>query len=287
MAFSRHWPWRTSIALGPTTNSMDTPGSFERKGDMYRQVVGLTLGRFAILDARGRSPDVRSSRPPIVRPRGRRSLPRLPAVGDCVRRCSGNLPAVLGRRSLGTTLPPSEQFLPGGVDPHRGAPNENRSSFISRSGLRRKGQRRALGLSVLRTRTRPRNDHRTHRPDLMSGVCGSISIRPLPFARQSEPALRSLMRYEHQREYVFASPRTSQRSSGSSLCQSSAARTELDTSYSPHVGQIMPMPSIAVAICSALAIGPEPLDCSLPSRPAFEKSLHRISDRFVEDQSGL
>ena len=33
------------------------------------------LHGFAILDARGRSPDVRSSRPPIVRPRGRGSLP--------------------------------------------------------------------------------------------------------------------------------------------------------------------------------------------------------------------
>src|SRR5260221_5673978 len=67
------------------------------------------------------------------------SLPWLPAVGDCVRRRASNLPAVLGQRSLGATLPPSEQFLPGGVDPHRGAPNENRSSFISRSGLRRRG----------------------------------------------------------------------------------------------------------------------------------------------------
>src|SRR5258708_33524308 len=44
------------------------------------------LGRVATLDARGRSPHVRSGRPPIVGPRGRGSLPRLPAVGDGVRR---------------------------------------------------------------------------------------------------------------------------------------------------------------------------------------------------------
>jgi hypothetical protein len=42
-------------------------------------LVGLTLGLVRILDARGRSPHVRSSRPPTVRPRGRGSLPRLPA----------------------------------------------------------------------------------------------------------------------------------------------------------------------------------------------------------------
>ncbi len=58
-----------------------------RKGDMFlSQLVGPTLGRVAILDARGRSPHVRSGRPPIVGPRGRGSLPRLPAVGDGVRR---------------------------------------------------------------------------------------------------------------------------------------------------------------------------------------------------------
>src|SRR5260221_9926209 len=71
---------------------------------VYCQVVGLTLGRFAILDARGRSPDVRSSRPPIVRPRGRGSLPRLPAVGDCVRRCAG-LPASASRSGRGVAGP--------------------------------------------------------------------------------------------------------------------------------------------------------------------------------------
>src|SRR6266446_3366549 len=55
------------------------------KGDMFfSQLVGPTLGRVAILDARGRSPYVRSSRPPIVGPRGRGSLPRLPAVNDGV-----------------------------------------------------------------------------------------------------------------------------------------------------------------------------------------------------------
>src|SRR5260221_9989892 len=52
----------------------------------FSQLVGPTLGRVAILDARGRSPHVRSGRPPIVGPRGRGSLPRLPAVGDGVRR---------------------------------------------------------------------------------------------------------------------------------------------------------------------------------------------------------
>src|SRR5882762_4139811 len=53
------------------------------KGDMFfSQLVSPTLGRVAILDARGRSPHVRSGRPPIVGPRGRGSLPRLPAVGD-------------------------------------------------------------------------------------------------------------------------------------------------------------------------------------------------------------
>src|SRR5216684_5802209 len=57
------------------------------KGDMFfAQLVGPTLGRVATLDARGRSPHVRSGRPPIVGPRGRGSLPRLPAVGDGVRR---------------------------------------------------------------------------------------------------------------------------------------------------------------------------------------------------------
>ncbi len=54
-----------------------------RKGDMFfSQLVGPTLGRVAILDARGRSPHVRSGRPPIVGPRGRGSLPRLPAAGE-------------------------------------------------------------------------------------------------------------------------------------------------------------------------------------------------------------
>ena len=57
-----------------------------------------------------------------------------------------NCPQSLSRQSLGATLPAREQILPCGVDPHRGAPNENRSSFISRSGLRRRGQRRTLGL---------------------------------------------------------------------------------------------------------------------------------------------
>jgi hypothetical protein len=52
------------------------------KGDMFfSQLVGPTLGRVAILDARGRSPHVRSGRPPIVGPRGRGSLPRFPAAG--------------------------------------------------------------------------------------------------------------------------------------------------------------------------------------------------------------
>jgi hypothetical protein len=37
--------------------------------------VGLTLGQVRSFDARGRSPHVRSSRPPIVGPRGRGSLP--------------------------------------------------------------------------------------------------------------------------------------------------------------------------------------------------------------------
>jgi hypothetical protein len=41
-------------------------------------LVGLTLGQVRSFDARGRSPHVRSSRPPIVGPRGRGSLPRLP-----------------------------------------------------------------------------------------------------------------------------------------------------------------------------------------------------------------
>src|SRR6266853_3031088 len=47
------------------------------KGDMFvSQLVGPTLGRVTILNARGRSPHVRSGRPPIVGPRGRGSLPR-------------------------------------------------------------------------------------------------------------------------------------------------------------------------------------------------------------------
>jgi len=52
------------------------------KGDMFfSQLVGPTLGRVAILDARGRSPHVHPGRPLIVGPRGRGSLPRLPAFG--------------------------------------------------------------------------------------------------------------------------------------------------------------------------------------------------------------
>jgi len=189
MTLSRHWPWRTSIALGPTTNSMDTTGPFQRKSDTYRQVVGLTLGRFAILDARGRSPDVRSSRPPIVRPRGRGSLPRLPAVGDCVRRCAGltlwaNCPQCLGRRSLGATLPSREQFLPCGVDPHRCAPYQDRPCFAHRSGFRESGQRLALaiGRTILGTRTRTRNGDRTQRPDLVACVSWRVSLHRRAFA---------------------------------------------------------------------------------------------------------
>ena len=43
------------------------------------------------------------------------------------------------------------------------------------------------------------------------------------------------------------------RSSGSSLCNCSVARTELATSYSPHIGQIMLTPSVVDMICSGLA----------------------------------
>src|SRR6266403_1157964 len=68
------------------------------KGDMFfSQLVGPTLGRVAILDARGRSPHVRSGRPPIVGPRGRGSLPRLPAVGDGVRRSAQSRQKSLNR----------------------------------------------------------------------------------------------------------------------------------------------------------------------------------------------
>jgi hypothetical protein len=77
------------------------------KGDMFfSQLVGPTLGRVAILDARGRSPHVRSGRPPIVGPRGRGSLPRLPAVGDGVRRSRSVaaviLPAIAAAPAIAT-----------------------------------------------------------------------------------------------------------------------------------------------------------------------------------------
>ena len=49
-----------------------------RYTDIEDYLVGLTLGQVRSFDARGRSPHVRSSRPPIVGPRGRGSLPRLP-----------------------------------------------------------------------------------------------------------------------------------------------------------------------------------------------------------------
>src|SRR6267378_6230388 len=52
--------------------------SFIVAGDISDYSVGLTLGQVRSFDARGRSPHVRSSRPPIVGPRGRGSLPRLP-----------------------------------------------------------------------------------------------------------------------------------------------------------------------------------------------------------------
>src|SRR5258706_6489439 len=49
-----------------------------RYTDIEDYLVGLTLGQVRSFDARVRSPHVRSSRPPIVGPRGRGSLPRLP-----------------------------------------------------------------------------------------------------------------------------------------------------------------------------------------------------------------
>src|SRR5712672_3087386 len=52
--------------------------SFIVAGDISDYSVGLTLGQVRSFDARGRSPHVRSSRPPIVGPRSRGSLPRLP-----------------------------------------------------------------------------------------------------------------------------------------------------------------------------------------------------------------
>jgi hypothetical protein len=67
------------VSVATTASDRRSDGiSTPCKGDMFfAQLVGPTLGRVATLDARGRSPHVRSGRPPIVGPRARGSLPRL------------------------------------------------------------------------------------------------------------------------------------------------------------------------------------------------------------------
>ena len=186
-------PGTRSIALGPTTNSMDTPGPefrrFQRKSDTYRQAVGLTLCRIAILDARGRSPDVRSSRPPIVRPRGRGSLPRLPAVGDCVRRCAGLTLSANFARSVGPAVTrrdaPAQRTIPprwgrsASVRPISGSTLLRPPKRVSRKRATARARYRS---AILRTGTRARNGDRTHRCDLIACVSWRVSLHRLAFA---------------------------------------------------------------------------------------------------------
>src|SRR5712672_3421141 len=67
----------------------------------------------------GRSPHVRSGRPPIVGPRGRGSLPRLPAVNDGVRRsrpvAAVILPAIAAAPAIATA--PAVAASRGAVSP--------------------------------------------------------------------------------------------------------------------------------------------------------------------------
>src|SRR3981081_216759 len=69
------------------------------------------LGAWTILDARGRPPNVRSSSRPIVRPRSRGSLPRLPLAASVAppnRNESPNL-ALFGVGAMSDLRPKSDQ----------------------------------------------------------------------------------------------------------------------------------------------------------------------------------
>ncbi len=63
----------------------------------------------------------------------------LTEAASCRADTPSKLPTGLGRRSLGTALPLLEKLFPGRVDPHRGAPNQDRgrSAVVGRQGALR------------------------------------------------------------------------------------------------------------------------------------------------------
>jgi Tripartite tricarboxylate transporter family receptor len=101
-----------------------------------------------------------------------------------------NCPQCLGRQSLGATLPPREQFVPCGVDPHRRAPYQDRPCVAGRSGVRESARRLvpAIGRTILRTRTRTRNGDHAHGRDLIAYVSWRVSLH-LPAFAGCVPAL--------------------------------------------------------------------------------------------------
>ncbi len=103
MALNRHWPWRTSIALGPTTNSMDTPGPFQRKSDSTVTAGTNTAGKLPTVSARHIADAITNSRKPGERP----PAPRPDNGADDLIAHLGSDPVHQGSR----TCPRSDQQL--------------------------------------------------------------------------------------------------------------------------------------------------------------------------------